>query len=111
MKLGKKEIERINKALGGHLSRQGSLDYALEKQEDNRLGDYTKLAYLWRAILVDHPFSDASKRTAVYLALVFAEQYRKIPNKDLLIYHALSIAKNNITNIRNITRRLKNAIF
>lgn len=110
MKLGKQEIVRINEALGGQLSRGGSLEYAIHKQDDKKIGEYTKLAYLWRAILVDHPFSDASKRTAVYLALVFADQTKKLADKDLLMHHALSIAKNNITDIRKISRRLKNAI-
>jgi len=110
MKIGKKEIVRINKALGGHLSRDGSLEYALHRQNERKTGEFTKLAYLWRAILVDHPFTDASKRTAAYLALVFAAQNKKVADKDLLMRHALSIAKQNITSIRKITRRLKNAI-
>jgi len=32
------------------------------------------LAYLLRAILVDHPFSDGNKRTAMFLTFAFAKE-------------------------------------
>ena len=79
-------------------------------QENAKFGYYKKLAYLWRAILVDHPFSDGNKRTATFFALSFAEENKKQVNRELLLHHALSIAKKNITNIRQIEYRLKNAI-
>lgn len=110
MKISKLDLIRINKALGGSLARESSLDYALDKQKNKKLGEYKKLAYLWRAILVGHAFSDGNKRTAVYVTLLFAKEKKKIANKDLLMHHALSIAKKGITDIRTIEWRLKNAI-
>ena len=110
MKISKEDIIRINHGFGGNLRNDASLDYALDKQNDSKLGDYKKLAYLFRAILVDHPFSDGNKRTAAYLALAFAEENNKQVEKDLLLHHILSIAKENITNIRQIEWRLKNAV-
>ena len=110
MKIGKEEILRINRGFGGNLRNSSSLDYALDKLNDKKLGIYKKLAYLIRSILVDHPFSDGNKRTAAYIALNFAHESQKTVDQDLLMHHIVSIAKNNINDIRNIERRLKNAI-
>jgi len=110
MKIDKEDLLRINAGFGGSLRNDASIDFAIEKQRDARLGDYKKLAYLWRAILVDHPFSDGNKRTAVFLAFNFAEECNKQANRDLLVHHALSIAKGNIADINIIERRLRNAI-
>jgi|TARA_Y100000034_G_scaffold56298_1_gene68972 prophage maintenance system killer protein len=110
MNISKKDLLRINHEFGGNLMNDSSLDFALDKFKNKKLGIYKKLAYLWRAILVDHPFSDGNKRTAAFFAFVFAEEYKKQVNRDLLLHHIISIAKNNIHNIRNIEYRLKNAI-
>jgi len=110
MKVSKKDLLRINHGFGGNLRSDLSIDFALQMQENTKLGSYKKLAYLWRAILVDHPFSDGNKRTATFFALSFAEETKKQVNRELLLHHALSIAKKNITNIRQIEYRLKNAI-
>ena len=61
MKIGKKDLLRINNGFGGNLRSSSSLDYAFEKAENKKLGPYRKLAYLFRAILVDHPFSDGTR--------------------------------------------------
>ena len=111
MKIGKEDILRINKGFGGNLRSDASLDYAIEMQENKKLGEYKKLAYLLRAIIVDHPFSDGNKRTAAFVCLAFADENKKQVDRDLLLHHIISIAKNNITDIRQIERRLKNAII
>ena len=110
MKIGKEDLLRINKGFGGNLRSDSSLDFAIEKAKNLKLGFYKKLAYLWRAILVDHPFSDANKRTAVFLAYALANENKKQIDGDILTYHAVSIAKKNITNIRQIEWRLKTCI-
>ncbi|MEK6828635.1 MAG: Fic family protein [Nanoarchaeota archaeon] len=110
MKIGKKDLLRINGGFGGNLRSGSSLDYALEKQEDKRIGPYKKLAYLLRAILVDHPFSDGNKRTAMFASHVFAREYKKQVDREMLLYQIVSIAKHNIHDIRKIERRIKNAI-
>jgi len=110
MKVSKEEIVRINDGFGGVLRNASSIDYALQMQENKKIGIYKKLAYLWRAILVDHPFTDGNKRTASVVALMFADEYKKQADRDLIIHHIISIAKQNITEIRNIEWRLKNAI-
>ncbi len=111
MEISKEDLLRINKGFGGNLRSDSSLDFAIERINYPKLGFYTKLSYLWRAILVDHPFSDGNKRTAVFLAYGFAEENKKqVIDRELLVNHAISVAKKNIINIRQIIWRLKNAI-
>lgn len=110
MNISKEDLIRINRGFGGELRSDSSLEYALEIQKNNKLGDYKKLAYLLRAILVDHPFSDGNKRTAMFLCLSFAEEKKKQIDRELLLEQIISIAKNNITEIRNIEWRIKNCI-
>ena len=110
MKIDKEELLRINRGFGGRLRNDASIDFALDKQEDKKLGEWKKLAYLIRAILVDHPFSDGNKRTAMYLALKFTEGSSLQVDRELLIHHIISIAKDNIIKIKNIEQRLRNAI-
>jgi len=110
MEISKEEILRINRGFGGDLRNDSSLDFAIDMLKNKKIGDYKKLAYLMRAILVDNPFSDANKRTAMYIALKFTEGTNKQVDRDLLVHHIVSIAKNNITEIKNIEYRLKNAI-
>ena len=110
MKISKEDIVRIGEGFGGVLRNPSSLGFALEIQDNKKFGEYKKLAYLLRAILVDHPFSDGNKKTAMFVAFVFAEQHKKIVDEDLMKHHILSIASKNITEIRIIEERLKNAI-
>ena len=111
MKISKEDLLRINHGFGGNLRNDSSLDFAIDRINNSKFGFYRQLAYLWRAILVDHPFSDGNKRTAIFLAYGLSEtKNKKIINRDLLVAHAVSIAKKNITNIRQIIWRLENAI-
>ena len=110
MDISKEDLLRINEGFGGNLRSDSSIDFAIDMQENKKLGEYKKLAYLLRAILVDHPFSDGNKRTATFLVLNFAEQNKKQVERELLIHHIISIAKQNITEIRNIEQRLRNCI-
>ena len=110
MKISKEDLLRINNGFGGGLVSDSSLDYAIDMQNNNKLGIYKKLAYLMRAILVDHPFTDGNKRTASFLASSFAEENKKEVDMDLLIHHITSIASQNIIDIRNIEWRMKSCI-
>lgn len=110
MKISKEDLLRINEGFGGNLRNDSSIDFAIDMQENRKLGEYKKLAYLLRAILVDHPFSDGNKRTATFLVLNFVDQNKKQVDRELLIHQIISIAKNNITEIRNIEQRLRSCI-
>ena len=111
MKISKEDLLRINEGFGGSLRSDASLDFAIEIQENKKLGEYKKLAYLWRAILVDHPFIDGNKRTATFFAFKFAEENRKQVDRELLLHHVYSIAKKNITSIEQIEWRLKTCVY
>ena len=110
MNISKEDIVRIAQGFNGNLRNSASLDFALAKQKEKKLGEYKKLAYLLRAILVDHPFSDGNKKTAMFVAFVFAEENNKKVDEELLKHHILSVASKNINEIRAIEERLKNAI-
>ncbi|MBI2631757.1 Fic family protein [Candidatus Pacearchaeota archaeon] len=110
MNISKQDLIRINRGFGGELRNDASLDFAIEKQENKKLGNYKKLAYLFRAILVDHPFTDGNKRTAMFVAFSFANEQEKQADKDLLAHQIQSIAEKNINDIRIVEERLKNAI-
>jgi len=107
MKISKEDLLRINKGFGLDSGPGSSLDFAVDKQNDRRLGEYKKLAYLMGAILADHLSSGENKRTAGFLILNFAEQNKKHVDRGALIQQIVSIAKKNITNIRNIGQRLR----
>ena len=110
MKISKEDLLRINQGFGGNLRSDSSIDFALEAIKNPKFGFYKKLAYLCRSILVDHPFSDGNKRTVVFIVFAFAEENKKQVDKELLLHQIISIAKNNITNIRQIENRLKTCI-
>jgi prophage maintenance system killer protein len=110
MNLRKEDLLRINEGFGGGLRNDSSLDFAFSIQENKKMGIYKKLAYMLRAILVDHPFTDGNKRTATFVALAFASEHKKAVDNDILAHQIVSIAKNNLSDIRVITDRIKTAI-
>jgi len=110
MDIGKEDLLRVNKGFGGNLRSDSSLDFAFEQILNKKLGSFKKLAYLIRAILVDHPFSDGNKRTAAFVSFAFAKEQNKQVDRDLLLHHLVSITKKNISEIRNIEWRMRNAI-
>ncbi|MAH47593.1 hypothetical protein CMI37_17360 [Candidatus Pacearchaeota archaeon] len=110
MDIRKEDLLRINRGFGGGLRNDASLDFAFDKQEDKKIGPYKKLAYLLRAILVDHPFTDGNKRTAMFIVLAFSHGQDKRVDRELLLHQIVSIAKKNITDIRVISDRVKSAV-
>lgn len=110
MEISKEDLLRINHGFGGNLRNDSSIDFAINVQENNKFGEYKKLSYLLRAILVDHPFSDGNKRTATFLVLNFSYQNKSEIDRELLVHQIVSIAKKNITEVRNIEQRIRSAI-
>lgn len=110
MKFVKDMLVEANSGFGGTLVREGSLDYALAMQKHKRYGDYRKLAFIWRAILVDHPFSDGNKRTALWAALKFAGATGRKADSDTLTKSIVKISAGNVTSIDKIERMLRNGI-
>jgi len=110
MDISKEDLLRINKGFGGGLKNDASLDFAFDMQVNKKFGPYKKLAYILRAILVDHPFTDGNKRTAMFVALAFSNEQNKKIDRELLLHQIISIARKNIVNLRVIGDRLKTAI-
>lgn len=106
----KKDIITVNLRFAeGHFNNESSLDYALS--EFKRDISWTKkLAYLIRAILIDHVFEEGNKRTACAIMLAYTE----LNNYRLEEQSAISIIKRmllkNITSIAKIQGMIEDGI-
>lgn len=98
------DIININKIIGekGTIINKSSLEYALSKINNEKL---KSLSILIRAIIVDHPFIDGNKRTALAILL---NEYDIDP--DLAIKSIVKIAKKSINNIDKIEKIILNLI-
>ncbi len=108
--LNKNSLIELNKEFDlGKVINENSLDFALSNANSTK--DWIKqLAYLTRAIIIDHVFTEGNKRTVSAL-IIGAFEERKLaydPYKvDNLI---INIIKDNITNINQIRRMIKDVI-
>ncbi|MEK6841438.1 MAG: hypothetical protein AABW57_01275 [Nanoarchaeota archaeon] len=106
----KKALIELNKEFDvGKVMNEGSLDFAISNA--NATKDWIKqLAYLIRAILIDHAFSEGNKRSSSAL-IIGALEEKKLgydPYKiDNLI---INIVQSSITNINQIRRMIKDVI-
>ncbi len=103
MDITPEEVIEVNRKFGGHLRSDSSIRFAESHAKYTR-SNYRKAAIWTRAIVVDHPFSDANKRTAVYVI----DDFIKIRNEDNITKAIINIAKKNIINIDKIIEILKN---
>lgn len=111
MVITKEDIIAINKELGGKLMNESSIEYALAAGKEKSL--YWRIALLWRAILVDHPFTDVNKRTTLnttFLMLKRSEIKTDEKAKERITKELLKVAKKNITSIKKIERRIRYAV-
>lgn len=108
--LTKKDLIALNQEFDqGILYNESSLDFALSYAR--RTENWTKaLAYLVRAILLDHVFEEANKRTALLLMKTYAEYegHKLDPGKSLMIVK--KILTKNITSITKTEGMIKDAI-
>ena len=102
----KNEIVTINKELGGTLVNSSSLDFAIEMAEKQK-NVYRKNAYLIRAIVVDHPFSDMNKSTATIIAMRNFKKEGIFCNEESFLRGIRKIAKESITDLNKIERGLR----
>lgn len=108
--ISKDHIKAINERYGGSLRTDAEIETALSAGRDRHV--YRKIAALWRAILVGHPFTDGNKRTALMAALVIFDKCGvKIsrPRKESLVKEITKIARENITDISRIERLVRYA--
>ena len=109
MKFGLKkgDVLEINRALGGNLRSESSLDFAFTAAAEK--SDRRKLALLWRAILIDHPFDDANKRTVAAITRLYAQAKGLKIEPNRLAKEILNVSKNNIHDLKTVERRIKYA--
>jgi prophage maintenance system killer protein len=108
--LNQKDIIALNQEFDqGRLNNEASLDFALSyaKKTDNWI---KALAYLTRAILIDHVFEEGNKRTVALLIKTYAEYESHKVNDDKLLIMIKEIILKNISNIQKIEEMIKDVI-
>ena len=121
--VSKEEIRSLNEVYGGSLRMDTSIEGvrrrlpAFEIETALSLGKgkgiYRKVAYLWKAILVGHPFTDGNKRTALMVAVAMLEKCGiKLDGekKENIVSEIRKIASENITDINTIERSIRYAV-
>ena len=108
--LTKKDIVAMNAQFeAGSMVNEASLDFALSYA--SRTENWTKsLAWLVRAILIDHVFEEGNKRTAMLLVKAYAEFRGHRTDNEALVRMIKSILVKNATSIRTIEEGIKNVI-
>ncbi len=108
--LTKKDIMALNKEFdNGTFHNESSLDFALSyaKKTEN----WNKaLAFLSRAILLDHVFEEGNKRTTALLIKAYAEYESHETYDDKIVKMIKEILIKNISNITIIEEMIKNVI-
>lgn len=108
--LTKKDIIALNQEFDqGTVNNETSLDFALSyaKKTEN----WTKaLAWLTRAILIDHVFEEGNKRTAALLIKTYADYEGYETYDDKILKLIKTIILKNITSIRKIEEMIKDVI-
>ena len=108
--INKRDIIEINKQFNhGILVNEASLDFAFSNLEHTK--DWLKqLAYITRAILIDHVFEEGNKRTTAALIMTILEYQKIAYNPKQVDEVVLIILKKNISDISKIRRLIKDAI-
>ncbi len=109
--LTKDEIREINETYGGSLRSDAEIETALYLGKGKSV--FRKIAYLWKAILVGHPFTDGNKRTALIVATLLLEKCNmKLEDArvETMISEIAKIAMNNILDINQIERGVRYAV-
>ena len=107
----KEHIQKINEMCGGSVRTDAEIETALDLGKGKAV--YTKIAYLWRAILVGHTFTDGNKRTALGVALTILKSYRirVTPASQVrLVNIAVRIARENREDVNQIERLIRYAV-
>ena len=109
--LSKEEIRSINEQYGGSLRMDAEIETALEAGKGKSI--FRKIAYLLRAILVGHPFTDGNKRTALMVTLAMLEKSQiktTDEQKESIVEEIRKIASENTRDISRIERSIRYVI-
>ena len=102
MNLTKKDIILFNKKFdNGIFANESSLDFTLSVCKKN-IAWSKKLAYLIRAILIDHVFEDGNKRTTCAVIYYCIENNGYLVNEKKTVNMIKNILLNNIISIKKI---------
>ncbi len=110
MKFHISEFEQINRKFepASQLRNSGSLEFAIA-QAGNTI-DWTKqLAFLLRAIVVDHAFDDGNKRTGAYLIFKFFKSNGFIAEPQKVNKLVIKIASESIADVEKLRRLIHDA--
>jgi prophage maintenance system killer protein len=109
--ISKDQIKWINRKYGGSLRSDAEIESALHMGKGKSV--FRKIAYLWRAILVGHPFTDGNKRTALMVSLAILESCEIRTDMDIkenLVSEITKIARENITDVNRTERLIRYAV-
>jgi death-on-curing family protein len=109
--LSKEDIRSLNEVYGGSLRMDAEIETALEAGKGKTI--FRKVAYLLRAILVGHPFTDGNKRTALMVAVAMFEKCGiglDGQKKENLVSEIRKIASENERDINRIERSIRYVI-
>ena len=104
----KGQIRAINELYGGSLRTDAMIETALDMGKGRSI--YRKIAHLWKAILVGHPFTDGNKRTALMVALTILEKCKirlDEGKKNMMVTEIRRIAMENIKDVERIERLVR----
>ncbi|MFH0876529.1 MAG: hypothetical protein V1859_11430 [archaeon] len=108
--LNKKDILYLNQQFdSGDFHNEASLDFALSyaKRTENWI---KALAYVVRAILLDHVFIEGNKRTAALLIKTYADIEKCKTDDSKLANTIKEMLLENTTSINKIEEKIKNVI-
>ena len=105
----KEGIIKINTRFeSGNVINQSSLDFALSSIKDKSWMD--QVAYLVRAILIDHVFEDGNKRTAAAIIIAYYTEFEIGFDPQKIVNLIVDIILKNITDLNKVKRMIKNAV-
>ncbi len=103
------ELVKINKKFAnGNILNKSSLEFALSSIKSK--GWIDQVAYLVRALLVDHVFEDGNKRTAASIIIVYYTEFRVGFDSAKVAKVTRDITAKNINDISKIKRMIKNVV-
>lgn len=104
------DIININKKFDkGDIINKSSVEFAMSYFKDSK--DWIKqLAYITRALIIDHTFKEGNKRTASALIMSVLENQKLAYDPRKVDSIIIEVIKKNITNINKIRSLIKDAI-
>lgn len=109
--LSVQDVIEINELVDrGKVVNKNSLEFAVSSAQTTK--DWiTQLAYMLRAVVVDHVFEEGNKRTGAALVIAYCKMHKKaydLYKVDLLIR---DLVVKRIVDIGQIRRKIKHAII